>query len=172
MGFGEIGLKASAAILGLTPWAVLAQIEPISGGAGWIGAGLLGAVLSWLLLVHLPTLYKFIEAQGKETRALIDSKDLQIKALVDSRELYSKLMSDLFLAEVHRMQDGNEKNLSIVVGHCKDELKGIETYLHARIHDMLGGLQTIMNRLEIVCRLLSPEKQWDGTDRRKGKDPP
>ena len=28
--------------------------EPISGGAGWAGAGLLSCVLGWLLLKHLP----------------------------------------------------------------------------------------------------------------------
>jgi hypothetical protein len=35
--------------------AFLAQSsDPLSGGAGWVGAGLLGAVLAWLLFVHLP----------------------------------------------------------------------------------------------------------------------
>lgn len=29
-------------------------LDPISGGAGWVGAGLLGLVLAWLLLKHLP----------------------------------------------------------------------------------------------------------------------
>ena len=34
---------------------ILAQAaDPISGGAGWVGAGLLGLVLGWLLLKHLP----------------------------------------------------------------------------------------------------------------------
>jgi len=34
---------------------VLAQVtDPISGGAGWVGAGLLGLVLGWLLLIHIP----------------------------------------------------------------------------------------------------------------------
>src|SRR5689334_4997153 len=30
-------------------------IDSLSGGAGWFGAGLLGLVLGWLLLVHLPS---------------------------------------------------------------------------------------------------------------------
>lgn len=29
-------------------------LDSLSGGSGWVGAGLLGAVLSWLLLKHLP----------------------------------------------------------------------------------------------------------------------
>lgn len=37
--------------------ALLAQspsTDPLSGGAGWVGAGLLGAVLAWVMFVHLP----------------------------------------------------------------------------------------------------------------------
>jgi PAS domain S-box-containing protein len=33
---------------------VIAQADQITGGAGWAGAGLLGLVLAWLLLKHLP----------------------------------------------------------------------------------------------------------------------
>ncbi len=47
-------------------FAILAQTDPISGGAGWVGAGLLGLVLGWLLLKHLP------------------DKDKQIKDLLDA----------------------------------------------------------------------------------------
>lgn len=42
---------------------LLAQAtDPLSGGAGWMGAGLLGLVLAWLLLKHLPTLMTSHEA--------------------------------------------------------------------------------------------------------------
>lgn len=34
--------------------------DPLSGGAGWVGAGLLGAVLAWLLFIHLPAKDKLI----------------------------------------------------------------------------------------------------------------
>ena len=44
--------------------------EVISGGAGWVGAGLLGAVLSWLTLVHLP-------AKDKQVKELIDLHALE-----------------------------------------------------------------------------------------------
>lgn len=41
--------------LAMVVWILVAQaMDPISGGAGWIGAGLLGLVLGWLLLKHLP----------------------------------------------------------------------------------------------------------------------
>jgi hypothetical protein len=68
-------------------------VEPISGGAGWIGAGLLGAVLSWLLLVHLPN-------KDKQTRDLLDRHD------ASQRDL-QKTFSD---------------SIDKTIEHCKEEL--------------------------------------------------
>ena len=44
----------------------------LSGGAGWVGAGLLGSVLLWLCLKHLP------------------EKDRQVKEIIDSFILADK----------------------------------------------------------------------------------
>lgn len=55
---------------------VIAQAQtpdPISGGAGWVGAGLLGAVLGWLLFFHLPS-------KDKQLKEFIDGKDAQLAA--------------------------------------------------------------------------------------------
>lgn len=50
---------------------VMAQsgVDPLSGGAGWVGAGLLGAVLGWLLLKHLPDQQKHAEKITSEYTA-------------------------------------------------------------------------------------------------------
>lgn len=47
---------------------LIAQVptDPLSGGAGWVGAGLLGLVLCWLLLKHLPD-------KDRQQRELIDA---------------------------------------------------------------------------------------------------
>lgn len=53
---------------------VLAQaVDPISGGAGWVGAGLLGLVLGWFLLVRLP-------ANDKMLREIVKEKDDDFRA--------------------------------------------------------------------------------------------
>jgi hypothetical protein len=44
---------------------------PLSGDAGWAGTGLLGAVLAWLLFIHLPNKDKLLTAS-------IEKKDEQI----------------------------------------------------------------------------------------------
>lgn len=48
----------------------------LTGAGGWAGAGLLGLVLSWLLLKHLPDRDK----QVKETQ---DANAAQVKSIVD-----------------------------------------------------------------------------------------
>jgi hypothetical protein len=45
---------------------LIAQVDAISGGAGWAGAGLLGLVLGWLLLKHLPDKDRMIREIIKE----------------------------------------------------------------------------------------------------------
>ena len=55
--------------------AMLADVDPISGGAGYIGAGLLGAVLGWLLLKHLPD-------KDRQLENLLTNKDKQMQELL------------------------------------------------------------------------------------------
>lgn len=37
------------------------MIDPLAGGSGWAGAGLLGLVIYWLLFHHVPSLVKTFE---------------------------------------------------------------------------------------------------------------
>ncbi len=62
--------------------------DPISGGAGWVGAGLLGGVLAWLMFVRLPAtdraLEKAMNTKDTQIKELADAKDNQIKELIRS----------------------------------------------------------------------------------------
>lgn len=51
-------------------WLVLVLVaqEGLAGNAGWAGAGLLGLVLAWLLLLHLPQKDKLVRDLVKEFR--------------------------------------------------------------------------------------------------------
>lgn len=62
--------------------------DPISGGAGWVGAGLLGAVLAWLM-------FKYIPEQNQQTRDLINAHNTNVnnitdKFMADSRDNLNK----------------------------------------------------------------------------------
>lgn len=50
------------------------NLDPISGGAGWVGAGLLGGVLGWLLFLYLPS-------KDKQLKELVESKDSQLREM-------------------------------------------------------------------------------------------
>ena len=73
-------------------WMVWAQaIDPITGGAGWAGAGLLSLVLGWLLLRHLPEK----DRQAKELMdAHIIHMNLHRKEFTDSLTALSLRFSD------------------------------------------------------------------------------
>lgn len=51
-----IGIAAASVFFLARAWAYAADptLDQIAGNSGWAGAGLLGAVLAWLLLWHLP----------------------------------------------------------------------------------------------------------------------
>lgn len=98
---------------------VLAQVptDPLSGGAGWVGAGLLGAVLAWLMFVHLPAKDKQAEAKDAKIASIVEIKDKQIAAILtentlererertdrhDRANAFQKLLNDL--AKDHKEQ--------------------------------------------------------------------
>ena len=84
---------------------ILSQtVDPFSGGAGWAGAGLLGLVLGWLLLVHIP-------AKDKQIKDLIKDFTDQLKLSNDAHEVLEKENRTLYMA-----------SLKTVTDHCKEEM--------------------------------------------------
>lgn len=73
----------------LAVWAQAA--DPISGGAGWVGTGLLGAVLSWLLFVHLPS-------KDKQAKEMATANADQVKSLVETHDARCGSLTEQFLA--------------------------------------------------------------------------
>lgn len=67
--------------------------DPISGGAGWFGAGLLGLVLGWLMLKHLPD-------KDKQVENLIKTKDLAINEIVKAFQSEIKIEREVFQTEM------------------------------------------------------------------------
>jgi hypothetical protein len=62
------------------------QLDQISGGAGWVGAGLLGVVLGWVFLIRWPAndkmIDKMIESRDKTVENLVTSHEDHVKSLV------------------------------------------------------------------------------------------
>lgn len=97
-----------------------AQIVPeaLVGGAGWVGAGLLGLVLWWLLYKHLP------------------AKDKQIKEFIEGKDLHIEKMTARFEASLKESRIEFRAALDAVLEHCTKEMTGIAATLKAELADM------------------------------------
>lgn len=89
-------------------WLILSDVDPISGGAGWIGAGLLGSVLAWLLLKHLPE-------KDRQTKELIDGYSETIKTLHTDCAAERRDLSDRFETAIDKICDRHRKDKDEVI---------------------------------------------------------
>lgn len=89
-------------------------MDPISGGAGWLGAGLLGLVLGWLLLLHLP-------AKDKQIKDLLDASNTRLDTLIDKHN-----------AAMERAQILFRESLDTVVEHCEKEMAKLTAEIRGR----------------------------------------
>ncbi len=82
-------------------------LDPLAGGAGWVGTGLLGSVLAWLLFVHLP-------AKDKQLKEFMEAKDKAVDSMLQGQ-----------WANLQRMELGYRNDLKVVAEHCKQELESV-----------------------------------------------
>ena len=88
-------------------WLLLAQTDLPIGGSGWAASGLIGLVLSWLLLVHLPR-------QDKRN----DDKEAAFMTQMKEKDAaHNETIKMIMVA--------NKEALQTVVEHCKEELDKI-----------------------------------------------
>jgi hypothetical protein len=99
----------------------------ISGGAGWVGAGLLGSVLGWLLFINIP-------AKDKQIAGMIESRDALVKEMSAAHQEAVKSLATDYRAAVadmdrrcaeadrERRHDYNGQ-LQVIVAHCENELR-------------------------------------------------
>lgn len=91
--------------------------DTISGGAGWVGAGLLGLVLSWLLFVHLPN-------KDKQTMALIEQKDNAIKEVTEAHDKALNTVIATFRNEIKEERQSCRENFQSISLAIKELCKG------------------------------------------------
>lgn len=80
-------------------------VEPIAGNAGWLGAGLLGAVLAWLMFVRWP-------ANDKMTRDLMDlasqERDKEAVARHQMLDAFQQMMNNVELEHKIQLKEAQE----------------------------------------------------------------
>jgi hypothetical protein len=108
---------------------LLAQVatDPLSGGAGWAGTGLLGSVLGWLLFVNLPN-------KDKQILGLVESRDKLVEKLtaefresvtkfIEQAEIKDKEKREDFRGSLKQVTDHAEKELTVIVSGIKQDLQ-------------------------------------------------
>ncbi len=120
----------AAPLAAVTTLVLFAQsTDPISGGAGWIGAGLLGAVLSWLCLVHLPAkdkqLHEILDGQASERSKFQDT----LLMLQQAATTESRINREAFVAGNTELRQAIElqtvKLEQAIAGTCKHQDRGV-----------------------------------------------
>lgn len=108
---------------------LLAQnADPLSGGAGWIGAGLLGLVLSWLLLKHLP------------------EKDKMILGIIERYEVRQEQQRTQHSETIFKLGQSINAAVEKVTAHCKEELEFIANRMDTSAEKMQEALGKVIAR--------------------------
>jgi hypothetical protein len=131
--FVSVGLLGAAIAIPMAADAV--DPTSLSGGAGWVGAGLLGAVLSWLLLIHLP-------AKDKQFTSLTEVKDAQIRSIIDSKD---RQLTELLAAKWAAIQEITKETkymVKTVAGHCERELEKITARFSHEMDRLIEAVKT------------------------------
>ena len=122
-----------------------AQADPLSGGSGWAGAGLLGLVLAWLLLVHMP-------ARDKRDK----EKDEAFLNMLSQREE----KHDAAMAQ-QRSDFGSQ--LKAIADHCEKEMGSVAENSRAAQAQTTRAFFSAVEKLRAAINGEQPEK--GGRDR-------
>lgn len=112
-----------------------ASVDPISGGAGWAGAGLLGAVLAWLLLVHLP-------GKDKQLQGFVEAKDAQIRGFVAEVAALRLTFTD----ESEKQRQLFDRKTTELQNMLMSTLQAMRT----AVHDVRDTAQVAINKIEVA----------------------
>ena len=89
--------------------------DPISGGAGWVGAGLLGLVLMWVFFVNLP-------AKDKLIRDLIADCDKHNGDIVKDFSAQVQQQRHDFQESLKFLSQQNEKYITVLSNALRREI--------------------------------------------------
>lgn len=130
---------------------LLAQI-PITGDySGWVGTGLLGSVLSWLLLRHLP------------------EKDRQIKEINDSHVLAVKLVADANTLRMDKLIDTNVESTKYVANENTIRIDKLANAHIVAVEKMIVAHDLQMDRILDHCKSEMSDIVADYREMRKNK---
>jgi hypothetical protein len=141
-------MRLLAAMLGVCVpvAAVYAQstgVEGLAGSAGWAGAGLLGLVLFWLLLKHLP------------------EKDKQITELIVRNDQRLDSQAALFKSEQAAERQSNERHLTAEREACEKHFATLSNSTQASFENLSNSTQASFKAIgDLLQSHASRNQQW------------
>ena len=130
-------------------WLLLAQtgVDPFSGYSGWAGAGLLGLVLAWLLLRHLPDkdkqIERMVEGADKRVDAMIVNFTAELRIVREYAEATFQKERDLRHQERQIASDAGVK-MAVLLGENTSETRA----LVQEIRMLAVSVSNLVQRLE------------------------
>ncbi len=126
-------------MLGLAILALEGQTA-LGGDAGWVGAGLLGAVLAWLLLKHLP-------AKDAQIQTFMSMKDGQIERMQEIKNKQIELLVNASTTQQEMMHRENQAALNRVVQHCEEEMASVHNSVQKEVQQLTAAILLLKDQL-------------------------
>lgn len=149
-------------------WMFAQSTDPISGGAGWVGAGLLGAVLAWLMLKHLPDKDKQINTVVESNTAYIrekdDKHDILLQAMAARYDDQLKAVAKTFQEESRECRAEFRAALDRIQNKCREEFVDEVSELRREVTDIRSTLQGLQ-----TCVYLKPGHKEHSQDAQSDK---
>lgn len=147
-----------------------ANLDAITGAAGWTGAGLLGLVLWWLCFKYLPAKDQQIDTIMKnkdaQVRDLISEKDRQLHEVLSSKDkqLAAKdqqmnLLLDHEWKAVEKLSEDHRDALKHISSEFKDVTMELSRHCEEEIQRMFNLHDKLTTTREFMVRDVTPANQ-------------
>ena len=122
--------------------------DSISGGAGWVGAGLLGLVLGWLMLKHLPDKDKQISGLIDQFGKMLDAREVALRELIAAKD---KQISEMLVNKwqiIQSLTKDYRDGIKDVAGHCEQEIARLTTYWQSQMSSLTAAIQDLSEHVQ------------------------
>lgn len=109
--------------------------EILSGQGGWAGAGLLGLVLGWLLLKHLP-------AKDAQLSALLKDKDAQVLDMITAFSTMLEKQRTDFREVLTYLQEACEREMTAISNGFKRDME----YMNSNINSLNTYIAALLRK--------------------------
>jgi hypothetical protein len=118
-------------------------VPEVSNHAGWVGAGLLGAVLAWLCWIRIPAEDAKTERLMKSKDENMTAKDAQIERLIKSSDERISIMMEHQKGSIIAMSGDHREQMKAAIAefrsviqdtasHCDKEVERLLAFVHAK----------------------------------------